>query len=205
MRKLFVGLAVLALVAVLAWGVVYVVMTGGLTSAGPATEVGAEMPNFALKDLTGKEHTLEQYKCKIVVLDFCSHHCPWSRGADPHLIELAKKYADQGVVFLGIDSHFDTPVEDIQKYADEAGKSYPILKDEGNQYADKTGARVTPEIYIVDKEGKLAYHGAFDDRKAPESKGDAAYVDKALAAIIAGEKVDPDRVKAWGCTIKRAS
>jgi thiol-disulfide isomerase/thioredoxin len=205
MRKLVAGFAVLALLAVLGWGAMYVVMTGGLTSAGPATEVGAVMPGFTLKDTTGKEYTLDQYKGKIVVLDFCSQHCPWSRGADSHLDELAKKYAGNDVVFLGIDSHFDTPVADIQKYAEDVSKGYPILKDEGNQYADKVGARVTPEIYIVDKAGKLAYHGAVDDRKDPESKGATPYVDNAISAIIAGNKPDPDRAKAWGCTIKRAS
>ena len=166
-------------------------------------ELGSVLGNFELKDLAGNTHTLEQYRGKVVVIEMASQHCPWSRGADPHLVELSQKYADDGVVFIGIDSHNDTSVEAIKAYAEEHGKSYTILKDEGNKYADAIGAKVTPEIYVVDKEGNLRYHGAFDDRGKPEDKGENAYTDKAIAAVLAGETPDPARVRAWGCTIKR--
>jgi len=56
----------------------------------------------------------------------------------------------------------------------------------------------------VDTHGKLAYHGAYDDRKAPDKTGETNYVAKALDALLAGEKVEKPVVKAWGCTIKRA-
>ncbi len=63
---------------------------------------------------------------------------------------------------------------------------------------------MTPEVYVVDKEGVLRYHGAFDNRSAPDKKGGEAYVANAVKAVLAGEKVAPERVKAWGCSIKRA-
>lgn len=166
-------------------------------------QIGTVMPDFELTDLNNNKHTLEQYKGKVVVLEMCSMHCPYSRGADPHLVELANKYADQGVVFLGIDSHHSTTAEEIKKYANEVKKTYPILKDEGNKYADAIGAKVTPEVYVIDREGKLMYHGAFDDRADPTKKGENAYTENAVKAALDGKPADPDRVKAWGCTIKR--
>lgn len=165
--------------------------------------IGATFPNFELSDLDGKTHTLEQYKGKIVVLEMASMHCPYSRGTDPHLVELATAYADKDVVVLGIDSHNSTTVEEIKKYAAEVKKTYPILKDEGNKYADTIGAKVTPEIYVIDKEGKLVYHGAFDDRADPTKKGENAYTENAVKAALEGKPADPNRVKAWGCSIKR--
>lgn len=166
--------------------------------------VGSVMPNFTLKDFTGKEHSLEQLKGKIVVLDFCSHKCPWSRGADKTLPELAKTYGEKDVVFLGIDSHKSTPPEEIKEYAAEQKILHPILKDVENQYADAVGATRTPEFYILDKELKLAYHGAFDDRKAPDKPGENNHVRNALDDLLAGQPVKNPKVDAWGCTIKRA-
>lgn len=166
--------------------------------------IGSIFPNFELRDLDGTTHTLEQYRGKVVVIEMCSHLCPYSRGADPHLVELAQKHAAAGVVVLGIDSHHETPVQDIKKYAQENNKTYPILKDEGHKFADLLGARVTPEVYVIDREGKLMYHGAFDNRERPEDRGAEAYVANAIQAVLDGRPVNPDRVKAWGCTIKRA-
>ncbi len=179
-----------------------------LTGCGAADlvdppEIGAVFPNFELPDLDGETHTLEQYRGKVVVVEMASQHCPWSRGADPHLVELANKYKDDGVVVIGIDSHNDTSVEAMKAYVEEHEKSHTMLKDEGNKYADVLGARVTPEIYVLDKEGKLVYHGAFDNRSNPAEKGDEAYADKAVQAALAGNAAQPNRVKAWGCTIKR--
>ncbi len=166
-------------------------------------EIGAALPNFELPGLDGETHTLEQYQGKVVVIDMTSHHCPWVQGADPHLIELTEKYADEEVVFISVNSNAAETVEQIKEYVDKIEKPHITLKDEGNVYADVLGARVTPEMYIVDKEGNLVYHGAFDNRSNPPDRGDEAYADKAIQAALAGEAADPDRVKAWGCTIKR--
>jgi thiol-disulfide isomerase/thioredoxin len=165
--------------------------------------IGEAFPNFELPDFDGKTHTLERYLGKTVVLEMASIHCPYSRGTDPHLMELANAYADKDVVVVGIDSHSSTTVEDIKKYAAEVKKTYPILKDEGNKYADTIGAKVTPEIYVIDKEGKLVYHGAFDDRTDPTKKGENAYTENAVKAALDGKPANPNRVKAWGCSIKR--
>jgi len=175
----------------------------GLSCRGTALSIGEAMPDFKLKDYDGKEYTLSQYKGKIVVIEFCSKECPYSRGADPDLIKLYAKYSNQGVVFLGIDSHFQTQPEDIKKYALEIKKPYPILKDVENKYADIVGAKVTPEIFIIDKEGKIAYHGAFDDRKSPEGKPTEKYSENAIESLLAGKAVEKTETKAWGCSIKR--
>ncbi|HDP34734.1 MAG TPA: redoxin domain-containing protein [Candidatus Hydrogenedentes bacterium] len=193
----------MAAAAVLAGCLVVCPVGCGAQDLAEPPQIGAALPGFELPDLDGKLHTLEQYRGKIVVIEMASQHCPWSRGADPHLVELANKYADKNVVFLGVDSHNSTSAEDIKKYAEEKKKTYTILKDEGNKYADALGARTTPEVYVVDKDGKLVYHGAFDNRSNPDEKGDKPYVDMAIQAAIEGKSADPDRVKSWGCSIKR--
>lgn len=166
--------------------------------------IGSVAPDFKLNDVTGTEHTLAQYKGQIVALVFTSQECPYSRGADPHLALLAKKYADKGVVVLSIDSHKDTTPEQIKKYRDEKQLPFTILKDVGNKYADALGAKQTPEVFIADKEGKLAYHGAFDNRRGTDDPGDTPYMANAIEALLSGKAPDPADTKQWGCTIKRA-
>lgn len=170
-----------------------------------ALEIGTAFPEFKLTDTTGKEHSLADYKDKILVLNFCTQECPFSRGADPSINELAKAYANKGVVFLGVDSNKNLEPAAIQAHIDEAKIPYPILKDAGNKLADAVGARVTPEIYVIDKDGKLAYHGAPDDRAGPTDTPTAFYLKDALEALTAGKAVEKSTVKAWGCGIKRAS
>jgi peroxiredoxin len=177
----------------------------------PAPEVGSAIPDFKMKDVvTGDEHTLSAHKGKVVVLSFTSQECPYSRGAEAPFAETASEYKDKGVVFMSIDSHKSTTTEQIKEYAtskNDTGKAlpYPILKDEGNEYADKLGATRTPEIYIIDKEGKLAYHGAIDNQKKSKDPDYQNYVAEALDSVLAGQPAPTPTRGAYGCTIKRKS
>lgn len=166
-------------------------------------EIGAEVPGFTMTDHAGKEHSLEDYKEKVVILDFSSQECPYSRAADPLLNEMVKEMEGKDVVLLSIDSHNSTTPEQIAAYAEEHELTFPILKDEGNEYADKLGATRTPEFFVVDKEGKLAYHGAYDDGREP-GDGDTHYLKDAVMALLEGNTPDPATTKPIGCTIKRA-
>ena len=175
------------------------------STAGPVPAIGAVVPDFTLKDYEGNDHTLSALKGKIVVLDFSSQECPYSRGVDKTgIVALANEYAAKGVVVLAIDSHKGTTPEQIKQYASDNKVPYPVLKDVGNKYADAVGASRTPEFYVLDKDLKLAYHGAFDDRKDPEKAGEKPYVKNALEDLLAGRPVKESQVAAWGCSIKRA-
>ncbi len=165
--------------------------------------IGDPVPDFTMNSIEGEEVTLSDHEGEIVVLSFCSQGCPYSRGTDPHMNAVAKAYGEKGVVFYGIDADRGNSPEDIKGYAKEAEIPYTILKDEQNVFADKVGAARTPEIYIKDKEGNLAYHGAFDNRTVPTQKGDTNYVTDALDELLAGKAVSTPKVSAWGCGIKR--
>lgn len=167
-------------------------------------EVGDKMPAFTMNDHAGNEHSLSDFEGKVVVIDFASQKCPYSRGVDPDVQALHKAYEDKGVVVLAIDSHHETTPEEIAGYMNENGYTFPVLKDEGNAYADEVGATRTPEMFVLDKEGAVAYYGAFDDRKSPKAEPETTYVADAVAALLAGEPVEPSKVNPWGCTIKRA-
>ncbi len=199
-RGLLGGLAAVALVFA---AVVSVAVAQDDAVKKKSIALGEAVPDFTLKALDGKEHKLSDFKGKTVVLDFISHGCPWSKAHDKTMPALAEKYKGNDVVVLGIDSDASHSVDDIAAYAKENNITYTILKDEGNKYADALNAKQTPEIFIVDKEGKLVYHGAYDNRKSPDQDGDTNYVESALDNLLAGEAVKTAQTKAWGCGIKR--
>ncbi len=195
--------AVVAVVVIVGGAVGYLTLTGALSGVSPELEIGDPMPDFEMEATDGETYQLSDYEGEIVVLDFCSHLCPWSAGVDEHMSAVYEEYSEEGVVFLGIDSHYDVDLDEIREYVEEVGKPYPVLKDEDHAYADLVGASITPEIFIVDEEGELVYQGAFDNRIRPATEGGTNYVRDALDALLAGEPIPRERVSAWGCTIKR--
>ena len=197
---------VLTLALVAAIILVPLQLSGAFSDVSATVQVGDPMPDFSLADYNGKTHTLKQYAGKIVVLVFCSHKCPFSRGIDQNLAAMARSHDNnENIVFLGIDSHYDTTAEEIRAHAVAMGLPYPILRDPGNAYADAVGALVTPDIFIVSKKGELAYRGAFDNRLIPDRPGSIGYAANAIDALLIEILVNPTHVPAWGCTIKRAS
>ena len=195
--------AVAAVVVIGAVAFAYLTLTGALSGVSAELQIGDAMPDFEMEATDGETYRLSEYEGEIVVLDFCSHLCPWSEGVDVHMPAVYEEYSEQGVVFLGIDSHYDVDLDEIRDYVEEAGKPYPVLKDENHAYADLVGARITPEIFVINEEGYLVYQGAFDNRIRPTTEGAANYLRNTLDALLAGDPVPRERVSAWGCTIKR--
>lgn len=172
---------------------------------GHAVKVGEKMPAFTMKDYTGKEHSLSDFEGKVVVVDFSSQECPYSRGVDPDFAKFATEYKDKPVVFLSVDSNRNTEPEAIAAYAKEKELPFPILKDTDNEYADKAGATRTPEMFVLDEEQVVRYHGAYDDRRDPSKTGETNHVKNAVDALLAGEEVAQPQMALWGCGIKRVA
>ena len=176
-----------------------VVSAASLTHADEPTKI----ENFTLQDVDGATHALTDYaKYKAVVLMFISTQCPVSNGYNTRMAALHNDYKDRGVAFLGINSNKSESVDAIRTHAKEHGFAFTILKDTDNKIADRLQASVTPEIYVLNSQLDLLYHGRIDDN----SRGTnitSQDLRKALDEILAGKPVSVTRTKAFGCTIKR--
>lgn len=192
------------LITLSAMAVVAIALVAAPAIAKRGVEIGEEAPAFELPGTDGEVHKLADHEDSIVVLHFCSEACPWSHGATPEIDKIAEKYSEKGVVFYGIDSGKNNEMDDLIKYTEDLELDFVTLKDKDNIYADALDAKQTPEFFIIGKDGKLAYHGAFDNRVSPAEAGEKNYVTAALDALLAGKDVDEPEVSAWGCSIKRA-
>ena len=138
-------------------------------------------PNFTLKDLNGADVSLEQYKGKVVLVNFWATWCGPCKVEMPWLIDFQQKYADKGFTILGI-SMDDGGKQDIEPFLREErfdvggqklGLNYPILIG-NDELAGKYNIFGMPTSVLVSRDGKKVrtYVGLIDhDTIAAEIEG----------------------------------
>jgi len=172
---------------------------------GAAPSIGAPAPDFALTTLDGKPFSLAEAarSRQAIVLMFIATKCPYSNAYNARMREMAAVYGAKGVLFAGINSNKSEPADEARAHAKEHGHTFPIMKDPDNKVADLYDAKRTPEIFVVDREGKLRYHGRIDENYENPSQVASPDLKNALDAILDGKAVEKAETKAFGCTIKR--
>ncbi len=159
--------------------------------------------NFSLKDYNGIEHSLTDFKnSKAIVVMFIATQCPISNDYNERMVEYHKKYSLKNISFVGINSNKQESVDEIKKHAEENKFEFVILKDHENKIADKFKASVTPEIYVLNSDFEILYHGRIDDSRK-ESEITSRNLENALEEILSDKEVSVTKAKAFGCTIKR--
>jgi peroxiredoxin len=172
-------------------------------AAAPA--VGAAAPDFSLTTLDGKSFSLAQaaQSHKAVVVMFIATKCPYSNAYNDRMRDMAAAYEKQGILFVGINSNKTEPAEEVASHAKQHGFAFPLMKDPGNKVADLYAAGHTPEIFVVDPQGKLVYHGRIDENYEDADKVTSPDLKNALDQMLAGKAIAKAETKAFGCSIKR--
>lgn len=135
------------------------VLCAGLLSAGEPA-VGSVPPEFGGKQFfnvpatMSSPVTLSTLRGRVVVLDFWATWCGPCVASIPHLIELHNKYADQGLVIIGHTDGSSTNVDAFIKT-----KSIPYIISIGADIGDAYGVSGIPHVFVIDPDGKVAWHG----------------------------------------------
>ena len=181
--------------------------------AATAAEIGQAAPDFNTKDLNDKTVSLSDLKGKVVVFEWVNFGCPFVKKhyGSGNMQKLQADYAAKGVVWVTVNSaakgkegYQDAPK--MAEIAKENGdKSTHFILDADGKIGKAFGAKVTPHIFIVNKEGTLSYSGAIDS-KASTNQEDVASADKlfanALDAVLAGKEVVNAKNQPYGCGVK---
>lgn len=178
-----------------------------------AAEVSKPAPQFTATDAKGNTYDLAALtkQGKIVVLEWFNPGCPfvqkhYAKGSTMN--DLVKKYADKDVVWLAVSSTHDLSADDVTKAAEQWSINHPVLMDQAGKIGRLYGAKTTPNMFIISKEGVLVYSGAIDNDPtagAPKTGNDAInYVDQALTELLAGKAVTTAQTRAYGCSVKYA-
>ena len=177
-----------------------------LFSCGHAGElkIGQAAPDFQnIIGVDDKEHALADYqKAKLVVVVFICNHCPVAVAYEDRLIALQKQYKDKGVQLVAVNVN-NSPADRLEKMkirAKQKGFNFPYLYDEMQKMGHDYGAKVTPHVFLLDQDRKIAYLGAIDDNMKVE-KVRKHYLRDALESLLAGKKPPVEITKAFGCSI----
>ena len=190
----------------------------GLITAAPAMSqaaptVGEPAPNFKAIDTNGNEISLSDYKGKNVVLEWSNHQCPFVvKHYEPgNMQKLQKQATEDGAIWITIVSSAKgkqgstTPEKANQVMTDVGAHSTARILDPSGDLVRLYAAKTTPHMFVIDKEGVLAYAGAIDSDTGFSSAGIAGatnYVMAALSDLNAGEAVKVASTKPYGCSIK---
>src|SRR5436309_1281584 len=176
------------------------VVASGVLYAADVPPVGSAAPDFSSPDANGKTQSLAQYKGKYVVLEWFNPECPFVKkhyGSD-NMQKLQAEYTGKGVVWLTIDSN--APGTEGNLTADQAQKiatswktqQTALLLDPDGKVGRLYGAKHTPNMVIINPEGKIAYEGAIDSKATPnpaDIPSSTNYVKAALDQSLAGKSV----------------
>jgi peroxiredoxin len=163
--------------------------------------------DFRLQDFRGAWHALEDAReKKAVVLAFVGTECPLADLYAPRLAKLSEAYEPKGVVFFGIDANQQDAPSALAQFAKKHDLKFPLLKDVGNQLADRLGVERTPEVVVLDEKRVVRYQGRIDDqfgfgvhRTAPAHRD----LELAIDDLLASRDVATPKTSAAGCRIGR--
>lgn len=173
---------------------------------GPPLRPGDVAPDFVLPDVNGAKVSLRQEGATVTVVVFTCNHCPFSLGWHDRVQQVGRDYAARGVRLLQINPN--DPAVNPKDGADysrrrfaEGGFAGPYLIDEGQVVARRWGARHTPEVFVLDANGVVAYHGAPDADVGDESLH-ASWLRGTLDHVLSGGLPAPAETPPVGCSIK---
>ena len=162
-----------------------------------------KVDDFSLKDYNGKDYSLSDFKdSKAIVVIFVATECPVSNAYNSRMESIYNDYKNKNVALVGINSNKAEDIGRIKEHAKSKGLTFPILKDEKNIIADKFRASVTPEVFVLNNNFEVLYHGRIDDSR-DESDVEKKDLRNALDEILSDKQVSDPVTKAFGCTIKR--
>lgn len=177
---------------------------------------GTPAPDFSLPGADNQTYTLQDFSdAEILVIIFTCNHCPYAQASRPVLIALHNDFTDRalrpraqgrgGVQFVAINPNDEAayPLDSLSHMQEERyDYPFPYLRDEPQEIARAYGAVCTPDIFVYDRERKLAYHGRINDNWQHPDEVTRHELHEALDALLDGETLDPDQHPSMGCSIK---
>jgi peroxiredoxin len=171
--------------------------------------LGTQAPDFALPDVvTGNTVALKDFAgSKALLVMFICKHCPYVVHVSAELARIGKDYAGKGAGIIAISSNDarnypDDAPEHLKAMAATEGFVFPLCHDESQAVAKAYTAACTPDFFLFDADGKLAYRGQLDETRPGKGVSHGRDLRAALDAVLGGKPVSPDQKPSTGCNIK---
>jgi peroxiredoxin len=179
------------------------------TPSSQLLSLGTPAPPFRLPDPSGRMLSLADVRgAPGLLIVFLCNHCPYVKHVRDGLARFARDYTERGLAIVGINSndveaHPDDAPERMAEEIGSAGYVFPYLYDADQSVADAYRAACTPDFFLFDRHGRLAYRGQFDgSRPGNDVPVTGEDLRAAADAVLLGRRVEGEQRPSLGCNIK---
>ena len=116
--------------------------------------VGKVAPDFALHDLQGHLVRLEEFRGKVVLVNFWATWCAPCRVEMPWLVELYARYRTQGLEILGVSVDDDQP-DRVRRFVQDRQVKYRIVLEDDAVVDAYGGLRFLPQTFFIGRDGRI--------------------------------------------------
>jgi peroxiredoxin len=171
-------------------------------------EIGTTMPDFTLN--TPDNNRVNAYEStgnKGLLILFTCNHCPYAIAIWPRMIELSKQAKQMGINTLAVNPNInpnypdDSPENMVNKIV-EWNIPFPYLVDTDQSIATQYQAQCTPDIYLLNSQHNLVYHGRLDDNWQNEKAVTTHDLKDAITNLSEGSPISGTQFPTMGCSIK---
>lgn len=174
--------------------------------ASDASHIGKSIEEFTLDNCYGKSVSLSDFEdSELVAVIFLGTECPLAKLYGPRLNAIQEKFGSR-LQIVGVNSNKQDSMTEIVNYVHLHDIKFPMLKDPGNRVADAFAAARTPEVFLLDQQRVVRYHGRIDDQYGvgySRERGATPDLANAAEALLAGRKLESPETEAVGCHIGR--
>ena len=173
-----------------------------------ALRIGSKGPDFDLPGVDGRNHSLSSFSDeKAVVVIISCNHCPTVVAYEDRMMAIRSEYKDKGVALVVINPNDEVrypadSFENMVTRAKDKGFNFPYLRDETQEVARAYGATRTPEVFVLDSDRRLVYHGRIDDNEHEPDRVVSHDLRRALDELLAGKPISTPETTPVGCTVK---
>jgi peroxiredoxin len=191
----------------------------GAADVPPILKIGAQAPGFILPGIDGKQHSINEYSSKkVLVIVFTCDHCPVAQMYEKRIKQLAADFANRSVAVVAINPNDPSAVHLSEMGHTDLGDSlaemklraeyrhfnFPYLSDGATQaVALKYGPTATPHAFVFDEQRALQYEGRIDNNTREELATRHEARD-AIEALLSSQPVQVKTTPAVGCSTKWA-
>ncbi len=179
-------------------------------TASTMLALGTAAPEFELQNVvSGETVSLTDFSDRqALLLMFICQHCPFVKHVQNELARIGQDYDQQplGIVAISANDVANYPQdapEKLKQMAQELNFNFPVCYDESQEVSKAYTAACTPDFFLFDAAGKLAYRGQLDDsRPSTDIPVTGKDLRQAIDALLQGKTVDFEQKPSIGCNIK---
>jgi peroxiredoxin len=168
--------------------------------------LGSALPDFSLPDLSGRVVTTSSFAGRPLLVAFTCNHCPYVKHVERGFSDVVHRHPDLAVIAVctnDADAYPEDAPAGLAEQADRADWDFPYLVDASQEVGRAFRAACTPDFFLYDGDGRLAYRGAMDESTPGNGKPvTGALLDDAITRVLAGEQVPEPHRPSLGCSIK---